>query len=176
MFGCKSKRGVLIMTKRFLVLLAVIVMVSLAAVACKKRVTNPVASFSTEEVVTPDDSVTPDEEGLKPISGLTIDANKDLTQFENYTFVNADGGVATIKFDQNYYVSVSGIHSIVKINGRLVLPDGSVYYQGSGPAAKGAKYVLLANKNRADVTFTSDGYMTVAIYGGATTKYALQSK
>ena len=158
------------MTKRFLVLLAVVIMVSLTAVACKKRVTNPVASFSTEE------AVTPDEEGLKPISGLTIDANKDLTQFENYTFVNADGGVATIKFDQNYYVSVSGIHSIVKINGRLVLPDGSVYYQGSGPAAKGTKYVLLANKNRADVTFTTDGYMTVAIYGGATTKYALQSK
>ena len=156
--------------KRYLILLAVVIMVALMSVACKKKVTDPVASFSTEE------AVTPDEEGLKPISGLTIDANKDLTQFENYTFVNADGGVATIKFDQNYYVSVSGKHSIVKINGRLVLPDGSVYYQGSGPAAKGAKYVLLANKNRADVTFTSDGYMTVAIYGGATTKYALQSK
>ena len=148
--------------KRYLILLAVVIMVALMSVACKKKVTDPVASFSTEEV-----DPTP--------TVLEIDANKDLTQFENYTFVNADGGVATIKFDQNYFV-LNGKHSIVKINGRLVLPDGSVYYQGSGPAAKGAKYVLLANKNRADVTFTSDGYMTVAIYGGATTKYALQSK
>ena len=155
--------------KRYLILLAVVIMVALMSVACKKKVTDPVASFSTEEVVTPD------EEGLKPISGLTIDASKDLTQFENYTFVNADGGVATIKFDQNYFV-LNGKHSIVKINGRLVLPDGSVYYQGSGPAAKGAKYVLLANKNRADVTFTTDGYMTVSINYGAATKYALQSK
>ena len=149
--------------KRYLILLAVVIMVALMSVACKKKVTDPVASFSTEEV------------DPTPITVLEIDANKDLSQFENYTFVNADGGVATIKFDQNYFV-LNGKHSIVKINGRLVLPDGSVYYQGSGPAAKGAKYVLFANKNRADVTFTSDGYMTVAIYGGATTKYALQSK
>ena len=148
--------------KRYFILLAVVIMVALMSVACKKKVTDPVASFSAEEVVTPDDSVTPDEEGLKPISGLTINANNDLRQFNNFAFVNADGGVAKVGFEPNvqYYLELGGIR----------------FYQGAGPACKGAKYVLLAGSNRADVTFTSDGYMTVAIYGGATTKYALQSK
>ena len=113
------------------------------------------------------------EEGLKPISGITINANENLSQFENYTFINENGEIATIKYDTIYYV-INNKHSINKINWRIELPDGSKLIQGQGAGCRGNSYAFREGV-KADVKFAADGYMYV-IKDGSTVKYALNSK
>ena len=146
--------------KSILYLLAIALMVAIMSVACKNKPTQA-ASFSEaeNEIVVP--TPTP-EEGLKPISGLTINPEGDLRQFNGFTFVNKDGGIAKVGYEPRvqYYMEFEG---------------GARFYQGAGPACKGGIYALLAGGNRADVKFAADGYVNVTI-NGKTVQYALQSK
>ena len=144
--------------KSILYLLTIALMVAIMSVACKNKPTQAV-SFSENEIVAP--TPTP-EEGLKPISGLTIDANNDLRQFYGFTFVNKDGGIAKVGYQPGvqYYMEFEG---------------GARFYQGAGPSCKGGSYVLLADRNRADVKLFANGYVNVTI-NGKTVQYALQSK
>ena len=146
--------------KSILYLLAIALMVAIMSVACKNKPTQAVSFSEAEnEIVVP--TPTP-EEGLKPISGLTIDAGNDLRQFNGFTFVNKDGGIAKVGYqaEVQYYMEFEG---------------GARFYQGSGSACKGGSYALLAGGNRADVKFAADGYMYVT-RDGKTVQYALQSK
>ena len=146
--------------KSILYLLAIALMVAIMSVACKNKPTQA-ASFSEaeNEIVAP--TPTP-EEGLKPISGLTIDPKGDLRQFNGFTFVNKDGGIAKVGFEPGvqYYMEFEG---------------GARFYQGAGNACIGGSYVLLANGNRADVKLFANGYVNVT-RNGKTVQYALQSK
>ena len=146
--------------KSILYLLTIALMVAIMSVACKNKPTQAVSFSEAEnEIVVP--TPTP-EEGLKPISGLTIDANNDLRQFNGFTFVNKDGGIAKVGYEPKvqYYMEFEG---------------GARFYQGAGPSCKGGSYVLLAGGNRADVKFAADGYVNVT-RNGKTVQYALQSK
>ena len=161
--------------KSILYLLAIALMVAIMSVACKNKPTQA-ASFSEAEneivVPTPTPEPTPapvvpekpevPEEGLKPISGLTIDPKGDLRQFYGFTFVNKDGGIAKVGYEPKvqYYMEFEG---------------GARFYQGAGPACKGGSYVLFADRNRADVKLFANGYVNVTI-NGKTVQYALQSK
>ena len=159
--------------KSILYLLAVALMVAIMSIACKNKPTQAVSFSEVEDstiVVVP--TPTP-EEGLKPISGITINANENLSQFENYTFINENGEIATIKYDTIYYV-INNKHSINKINWRIELPDGSKLIQGQGPGCRGNSYAFREGV-KADVKFSADGYMYV-IKDGSTVKYALNSK
>ena len=157
--------------KSILYLLAVALMVAIMSIACKNKPTQAVSFSEAEnEIVVP--TPTP-EEGLKPISGITINANENLSQFENYTFINENGEIATIKYDTIYYV-INNKHSIHKINWRIELPDGSKLIQGQGPGCRGNSYAFREGV-KADVKFSADGYMYV-IKDGSTVKYALNSK
>ena len=146
--------------KSILYLLAIALMVAIMSVACKNKPTQA-ASFSEaeNEIVAP--TPTP-EEGLKPISGLTIDPKGDLRQFNGFTFVNKDGGIAKVGYEPRvqYYMEFEG---------------GARFYQGAGPACIGGSYVLLANGDRADVKLFANGYVNVT-RNGKTVQYALQSK
>ena len=146
--------------KSILYLLAIALMVAIMSVACKNKPTQA-ASFSEaeNEIVVP--TPTP-EEGLKPISGLTINPKGDLRQFNGFTFVNKDGGIAKVGYEPKvqYYMEFEG---------------GARFYQGAGPACIGGSYVLLANGDRADVKLFANGYVNVTI-NGKTVQYALQSK
>ena len=146
--------------KSILYLLAIALMVAIMSVACKNKPTQAV-SFSEAENEIVEPTPTP-EEGLKPISGLTIDANNDLRQFNGFTFVNKDGGIAKVGYEPKvqYYMEFEG---------------GARFYQGAGPACKGGSYVLFADRNRADVKLFANGYVNVTI-NGKTVQYALQSK
>ena len=146
--------------KSILYLLTIALMVAIMSVACKNKPTQAVSFSEAEnEIVAP--TPTP-EEGLKPISGLTIDANNDLRQFNGFSFVNKDGGIAKVGYEPKvqYYMEFEG---------------GARFYQGAGPSCKGGSYVLLAGGNRADVKLFANGYVNVTI-NGKTVKYALQSK
>ena len=160
--------------KSILYLLAIALMVAIMSVACKNKPTQAVSfSEAEDEIVEPTPTPEPTpapvvpekpevpEEGLKPISGLTIDPKGDLRQFYGFTFVNKDGGIAKVGHDpEQYYMEFEG---------------GARFYQGAGPACKGGSYVLLAGGNRADVKLFADGYINVTI-NGKTVQYALQSK
>ena len=146
--------------KSILYLLTIALMVAIMSVACKNKPTQAVSFSEAEnEIVVP--TPTP-EEGLKPISGLTIDANNDLRQFNGFTFVNKDGGIAKVGYEPKvqYYMEFEG---------------GARFYQGAGPACKGGSYVLFADRNRADVKLFANGYVNVTI-NGKEVQYALQSK
>ena len=146
--------------KSILYLLAIALMVAIMSVACKNKPTQAVSFSEAEnEIVAP--TPTP-EEGLKPISGLTINPEGDLRQFTCFTFVNKDGGIAKVGYEPKvqYYMEFEG---------------GARFYQGAGPACKGGSYVLLAGGNRADVKLFANGYVNVTI-NGKTVQYALQSK
>ena len=146
--------------KSILYLLAIALMVAIMSVACKNKPTQAVSFSEAEnEIVVP--TPTP-EEGLKPISGLTINPEGDLRQFNGFTFVNKDGGIAKVGYEPRvqYYMEFEG---------------GARFYQGAGPACKGGSYELLAGGNRAKVKFAADGYVNVTI-NGKTVQYALQSK
>ena len=147
--------------KNILYLLAVALMVAIMSIACKNKPTQAVSFSEVEDsTIVVDPTPTP-EEGLKPISGLTIDPKGDLRQFYGFTFVNKDGGIAKVGHDpEQYYMEFEG---------------GARFYQGAGPACKGGSYVLLAGGNRADVKFAADGYVNVT-RNGKTVQYALQSK
>ncbi len=160
--------------KSILYLLAIALMVAIMSVACKNKPTQAISfSEAEDEIVEPTPTPEPTpapvvpekpevpEEGLKPISGLTIDPKGDLRQFYGFTFVNKDGGIAKVGHDpEQYYMEFEG---------------GARFYQGAGPACKGGSYVLLAGGNRADVKLFANGYVNVTI-NGKTVQYALQSK
>ncbi len=160
--------------KSILYLLAIALMVAIMSVACKNKPTQAISfSEAEDEIVEPTPTPEPTpapvvpekpevpEEGLKPISGLTIDPKGDLRQFYGFTFVNKDGGIAKVGHDpEQYYMEFEG---------------GARFYQGAGPACKGGSYVLLAGGNRADVKLFANGYVDVTI-NGKTVQYALQSK
>ena len=159
--------------KSILYLLAIALMVAIMSVACKNKPTQAISfSEAEDEIVEPTPTPTPapvvpekpgvPEEGLKPISGLTIDPKGDLRQFNGFTFVNKDGGIAKVGYQAGvqYYMEFEG---------------GARFYQGAGPACIGGSYVLLANGNRADVKLFANGYVNVT-RNGKTVQYALQSK
>lgn len=160
--------------KSILYLLAIALMVAIMSVACKNKPTQAISfSEAEDEIVEPTPTPEPTpapvvpekpevpEEGLKPISGLTIDPKGDLRQFYGFTFVNKDGGIAKVGHDpEQYYMEFEG---------------GARFYQGAGPACIGGSYVLLAGGNRADVKLFANGYVNVTI-NGKTVQYALQSK
>ena len=159
--------------KSILYLLAIALMVAIMSVACKNKPTQAISfSEAEDEIVEPTPTPEPTpapvvpekpevpEEGLKPISGLTIDPKGDLRQFYGFTFVNKDGGIAKVGHDpEQYYMEFEG---------------GARFYQGAGPACKGGSYVLLAGGNRADVKLFANGYVNVT-RNGKTVQYALQS-
>ena len=93
---------------------------------------------------------------------MTIDPKGDLRQFNGFTFVNKDGGIAKVGYEPRvqYYMEFEG---------------GARFYQGAGPACKGGSYALYAGGNRADVKLFANGYVNVTI-NGKTVQYALQSK
>ena len=157
--------------KSILYLLAIALMVAIMSVACKNKPTQAISfSEAEDEIVEPTPTPEPTpapvvpekpevpEEGLKPISGLTIDPKGNLRQFDGFTFINKDGGIAKVG-GVPYYMEIDGIR----------------FYQGFGPACKGGSYVLLAGGDRADVKLFANGYVDVTI-NGKTVQYALQSK
>ena len=161
--------------KSILYLLAVALMVAIMSVACKNKPTQAISfSEAEDEIVEPTPTPEPTpapvvpekpevpEEGLKPISGLTIDPKGDLRQFNGFTFVNKDGGIAKVGYQPGvqYYMEFEG---------------GARFYQGAGSACIGGSYVLLANGDRADVKLFANGYVNVT-RNGKTVQYALQSK
>ena len=156
--------------KSILYLLAIALMVAIMSVACKNKPTQAVSfSEAEDEIVEPTPTPTPapvvpekPEEGLKPISGVTINPKGDLRQFNGFTFVNKDGGIAKVGYQPGvqYYMEFEG---------------GARFYQGAGPACIGGSYVLLANGDRADVKLFANGYVNVT-RNGKTVQYALQSK
>ena len=158
--------------KGILYLLAVIIMVALMSVACKNKPTQA-ASFSEaeNEIVEPTpepapeptptpEPVAPEKPAVpeKPISGLTIDPKGNLRQFDGFTFINKDGGIAKVG-GVPYYMEIDGIR----------------FYQGFGPACKGGSYVLLAGGDRADVKLFANGYVNIT-RNGKTVQYMLLSK
>ena len=146
--------------KSILYLLAIALMVAIMSVACKNKPTQAV-SFSEAENEIVEPTPTP-EEGLKPISGLTINPEGDLRQFNGFTFVNKDGGIAKVGYEPKvqYYMEFEG---------------GARFYQGAGPACKGGSYVLFADRNRADVKLFANGYVNIT-RNGKTVQYMLLSK
>ena len=161
--------------KSILYLLAIALMVAIMSVACKNKPTQAISfSEAEDEIVEPTPTPEPTpapvvpekpevpEEGLKPISGLTINPKGDLRQFNGFTFVNKDGGIAKVGYQPGvqYYMEFEG---------------GARFYQGAGPACIGGSYVLLANGDRADVKLFANGYINVT-RNGKTVQYALRSK
>ena len=161
--------------KSILYLLAIALMVAIMSVACKNKPTQAISfSEADDEIVEPTPTPEPTpapvvpekpevpEEGLKPISGLTINPKGDLRQFNGFTFVNKDGGIAKVGYQPGvqYYMEFEG---------------GARFYQGAGPACIGGSYVLLANGDRADVKLFANGYINVT-RNGKTVQYALRSK
>ena len=164
--------------KGILYLLAVIIMVALMSVACKKKPTQAVSFSEAEDSTvvvdptptpepTPEPTPTPEPEPVapekpavpeKPISGLTIDPKGNLRQFDGFTFINKDGGIAKVG-GRPYYMEIDGVR----------------FYQGSGPACKGGSYVLLSVGNRADVKLFANGYVNIT-RNGKTVQYMLLSK
>ena len=161
--------------KSILYLLAIALMVAIMSVACKNKPTQAISfSEAEDEIVEPTPTPEPTpapvvpekpevpEGGLKPISGLTINPKGDLRQFNGFTFVNKDGGIAKVGYQPGvqYYMEFEG---------------GARFYQGAGPACIGGSYVLLANGDRANVKLFANGYVNVT-RNGKTVQYALQSK
>ena len=164
--------------KGILYLLAVVIMVALMSVACKKKPTQAVSFSEAEDSTvvvaptltpepTPEPTPTPEPEPVapekpavpeKPISGLTIDPKGNLRQFDGFTFINKDGGIAKVG-GVPYYMEIDGIR----------------FYQGFGPACKGGSYVLLAGGDRADVKLFANGYVNIT-RNGKTVQYMLLSK
>ena len=172
--------------KGILYLLAVALMVAIMSIACKNKPTQAVSfSEAEDEIVeptptpeptpaptptpepTPEPTPTPEPEPVapekpavpeKPISGLTIDPKGNLRQFDGFTFINKDGGIAKVG-GVPYYMEIDGIR----------------FYQGFGPACKGGSYVLLAGGDRADVKLFANGYVNIT-RNGKTVQYILLSK
>ena len=152
--------------KSILYLLAIALMVAIMSVACKNKPTQAISFSEAEDstvVVDPTptpEPVAPEKPAVpeKPISGLTIDPKGNLRQFDGFTFINKDGGIAKVG-GVPYYMEIDGIR----------------FYQGSGPACKGGSYVLLSVGNRADVKLFANGYVNIT-RNGKTVQYMLLSK
>lgn len=137
--------------------IAIAIMVVMVAVACKKKPTGVNASVDVVEITPPADPI---PEGPK----VKIDPNGDLKQFLGYYYES--GG----------YQGVSGVLVFTARVGRddkqayIEFEDGFKFYQGAGPACKGANYKLLIEPGKernggacqyADVVFYEDGYIDV---------------
>ena len=170
--------------KSILYLLAIALMVAIMSVACKNKPTQAISfSEAEDEIVEPTptpeptpaptptpeptpeptptpEPVAPEKPAVpeKPISGLTIDPKGNLRQFDGFTFINKDGGIAKVG-GVPYYMEIDGIR----------------FYQGFGPACKGGSYVLLAGGDRADVKLFANGYVNIT-RNGKTVQYMLLSK
>lgn len=138
--------------------IAIAIMVVMVAVACKKKPTGVNATVDVGEEITP--PADPIPEGPK----VKIDPNGDLKQFLGYYYES--GG----------YQGVSGVLVFTARVGRddkqayIEFEDGFKFYQGAGPACKGANYKLLIEPGKernggacqyADVVFYEDGYIDV---------------
>jgi hypothetical protein len=176
-----TRRVIMIKTRQnkgILYLLAVALMVAIMSIACKNKPTQAVSFSEAEDSTvvvdptptpepTPEPTPTPEPEPVapekpavpeKPISGLTIDPKGNLRQFDGFTFINKDGGIAKVG-GVPYYMEIDGIR----------------FYQGFGPACKGGSYVLLAGGDRADVKLFANGYVNIT-RNGKTVQYMLLSK
>lgn len=137
--------------------IAIAIMVVMVAVACKKKPTGVNATVDVEQITPPADPI---PEGPK----VKIDPNGDLKQFLGYYYES--GG----------YQGVSGVLVFTARVGRddkqayIEFEDGFKFYQGAGPACKGANYKLLIEPGKernggacqyADVVFYEDGYIDV---------------
>lgn len=137
--------------------IAIAIMVVMVAVACKKKPTGVNATVDVVEITPPADPI---PEGPK----VKIDPNGDLKQFLGYYYES--GG----------YQGVSGVLVFTARVGRddkqayIEFEDGFKFYQGAGPACKGANYKLLIEPGKernggacqyADVVFYEDGYIDV---------------
>lgn len=137
--------------------IAIAIMVVMVAVACKKKPTGVNATVNVVEITPPADPI---PEGPK----VKIDPNGDLKQFLGYYYES--GG----------YQGVSGVLVFTARVGRddkqayIEFEDGFKFYQGAGPACKGANYKLLIESGKernggacqyADVVFYEDGYIDV---------------
>lgn len=136
--------------------IAIAIMVVMVAVACKKKPTGVNATVDVGEEITP--PIQP--EGPK----VKIDPNGDLKQFLGYYYES--GG----------YQGISGVLVFTARVGRddkqayIEFEDGFKFYQGAGPACKGANYKLLIESGKernggacqyANVVFYEDGYIDV---------------
>lgn len=137
--------------------IAIAIMVVMVAVACKKKPTGVNATVDVEQITPPADPI---PEGPK----VKIDPNGDLKQFLGYYYES--GG----------YQGISGVLVFTARVGRddkqayIEFEDGFKFYQGAGPACKGANYKLLIESGKernggacqyADVVFYEDGYIDV---------------
>ncbi len=137
--------------------IAIAIMVVMVAVACKKKPTGVNATVDVKQITPPAD---PNPEGPK----VKIDPNGDLKQFLGYYYES--GG----------YQGISGVLVFTARVGRddkqayIEFEDGFKFYQGAGPACKGANYKLLIESGKernggacqyADVVFYEDGYIDV---------------
>ena len=137
--------------------IAIAIMVVMVAVACKKKPTGVNATVDVEQITPPAD---PNPEGPK----VKIDPTGDLKQFLGYYYES--GG----------YQGISGVLVFTARVGRddkqayIEFEDGFKFYQGAGPACKGANYKLLIESGKernggacqyADVVFYEDGYIDV---------------
>lgn len=137
--------------------IAIAIMVVMVAVACKKKPTGVNATVDVVEITPPADPI---PEGPK----VKIDPNGDLKQFLGYYYES--GG----------YQGISGVLVFTARVGRddkqayIEFEDGFKFYQGAGPACKGANYKLLIEPGKernggacqyADVVFYEDGYIDV---------------
>lgn len=137
--------------------IVIAIMVVMVAVACKKKPTGVNATVDVEQITPPAD---PNPEGPK----VKIDPNGDLKQFLGYYYES--GG----------YQGISGVLVFTARVGRddkqayIEFEDGFKFYQGAGPACKGANYKLLIESGKernggacqyAEVVFYEDGYIDV---------------
>ena len=148
--------------------IAIAIMVVMVAVACKEKPTdiNPAVDIG-EEITPPKEPIQPEvpEEPIQPEGPkVKIDPNGDLKQFLGYYYESGE------------YRGVSGTLVFTARVGRddkqayIEFEDGFKFYQGVGPACKGANYKLLIESGKernggacqyADVVFYEDGYIEV---------------
>lgn len=148
--------------------IAIAIVVVMVAVACKEKPTdiNPAVDIG-EEITPPKEPIQPEvpEEPIQPEGPkVKIDPNGDLKQFLGYYYES--GG----------YRGESGVLVFTARVGRddkqayIEFEDGFKFYQGAGPACKGANYKLLIESGKernggacqyADVVFYEDGYIDV---------------
>ena len=148
--------------------IAIAIMVVMVAVACKEKPTdiNPAIDIG-EEITPPKEPIQPEvpEEPIQPEGPkVKIDPNGDLKQFLGYYYESGE------------YRGVSGTLVFTARVGRddkqayIEFEDGFKFYQGVGPACKGANYKLLIESGKernggacqyANVVFYEDGYIEV---------------
>ena len=176
-------------TKKFLSIIVIAIIGSMLFIACKAKPTD-LNNYQVEEpAVNPTNPETPNptNENSQKVE-IKIDNNNDLRQFgegtrenfKGYHYVSKEYMIngkpykftATVGWDSyQYYIQFE---------------DGYKFYQGAGPACKGANYKLViqsgASRNGgacqyADVVFTTNGYLYVKFNNHSwTIEYALSKK